>query len=110
MIDFGTIWPYALAGVLLLALIIIILLVVVLRRSAKVSTFVDADEPAEKPDDGAKSQAEEEIVVGLPEAFRRARATFRRVGTRDRYEVPLFMMVGGEGARDAGLFSNAGLD
>jgi type VI secretion system protein ImpL len=108
--DFGTIWPYALAAVLLLALVIIILLVVVLRRSAKSSTFVDADEPQEQPEPEAESAAEEEIVVGLPEAFRRARATFRRVGSKDRYDVPLFVMAGGEGARDAGLFSNAGLD
>src|SRR5207244_1442771 len=109
MIDFPTVWPYALAAVLLLALIIIILLVVVLRKSAKVSTFVDADEPAEQPQEAADAPAEE-IVVSLPEAFRRAKHYFRRSGDRDIYQVPLFLLAGGEHARDAGLFSNAGLD
>src|SRR5437870_5649557 len=108
MIDFPTYWPYLLAAVLLLALIIIILLVVVLRKSAKVSTFVDADEPAAGPEEPAKV-SDEEIVVSLPEAFRRARRYFRRTD-RDIYEVPLYLMVGGEHARDAALFSSAGLD
>jgi type VI secretion system protein ImpL len=109
MIDFANTWPYALAAVLLLALVIIILLVVVLRRSAKASTFVDAEElaPQAEPEEPA---ADEEIVVTLPEAFRRAKQTFRRIGDRDIYEVPLYLMVGGDRARDANLFSNAELD
>src|SRR5882724_5285713 len=105
MIDFSTAWPYALAAVLLLALIIIILLVVVLRKSAKVSTFVDADEPPAQPEE-ISAAPDEQIVVSLAEAFRRAKHYFRRTGDRDIYQVPLFLMVGGEHARDAGLLSN----
>src|SRR3954454_1944034 len=106
MIDFAAIWPYALAAVLLLALIIIILLVVVLRKSAKVTTFVDADEPPAQQDEPAQGPAEE-IVVSISEAFRRARRYLRRTD-RDLYEVPFFLMVGGDHARDTALLSNAG--
>jgi type VI secretion system protein ImpL len=109
MTDLATIWPYALAAVLLLALIIVILLVVVLRRSAKVSTFADGAEPEEEPVAAADDTAEEELVVSLPEAFRRAAKTFNHIDS-DRYQVPLYLMVGAGQSRDANLLSSAGLD
>lgn len=109
MTDLTAIWPYALAAVLLLALIIVILLVVVLRRSAKVTTFVDANEPGEAPADDDDSKPSEELVVSLPEAFRRAAQTFKRIDT-DKHEVPLYLLIGGEGSRDRDMLSSAELD
>ncbi|MEA2343233.1 MAG: type secretion system protein ImpL [Thermoanaerobaculia bacterium] len=109
MTDLGTMWPYALAAVLLLALIIVILLVVVLRRSAKVSTFADAEEPDEEPVAESDDPVEEEMVVSLPEAFRRAAKTFNHIDN-DRYQVPLYLLVGAPQSRDANLLSSAGLD
>jgi type VI secretion system protein ImpL len=108
MTDLTAIWPYALAGVLLLALIIVILLVVVLHRSAKMTGFVDAEEPEEKQADEAP--ADDEIVVSLPEAFRRAAKTFNRIADHDRHKVPLYLLIGAEQSRDDDLLSNAGLD
>jgi type VI secretion system protein ImpL len=102
-------WPYALAAVLLLALIIVILLVIVLRRSASVSTFADADEPEEAPG-ASEAVAEEELVVSLPEAFRRAAKTFNRISDHNRHQVPLYLMIGTGQSRDADLLSSAGLD
>ncbi|HEV7485290.1 MAG TPA: type VI secretion system protein [Thermoanaerobaculia bacterium] len=109
MMDLATVWPYALAAVLLLALIIVILLVVVLRRSAKVSTFADGSEREEEPLAASEDPVEEEMVVSLPEAFRRAGKTFNQID-KDRYEVPLYLLVGAEQSRDANLLSSAGLD
>jgi len=110
MTELPTYWPYALAAVLLLALIIVILLVIVLRRSARVSTFADAGEPEEAPGGASEAPAEEELVVSLPEAFRRAAKTFDRVADHNRHQVPLYLLIGAEQSRDADLLSSAGLD
>lgn len=110
MTVFGAAWPYALGAVLALALTIIVLLVTLLRRAAKVSKFFDGDEPAEPADDVPDTPAGEEAVVTVPEAFRRARQMFGRVSDGDIYDLPLFLLAGGERARDADLFANAELD
>jgi type VI secretion system protein ImpL len=109
MTDLTAIWPWALAAVLLLALIIVILLVAVLRRSAKVSGFADAEVPEERNDE-ADAPPEEETVVTMSEAFRRAAQTFSRIADHDRHHVPLYLLIGAERSRDADLLSNAGLD
>jgi type VI secretion system protein ImpL len=107
--NLAAIWPWALAAVLTLALVIVILLIVVLRKSAKVSSFADAKPEEEEPPVEDESASEEELIVSMSEAFRRAGQTFKRIDS-DKYEVPLFLMLGGENARDRDMFSSARLD
>ena len=45
MIDLQSVWPYALAAVVVLALGVLALMLLLLRRSAKASQFADASEP-----------------------------------------------------------------
>ena len=102
-------WPYVLGAVLLFALLILILLVMLLRRSAKSSEFVDAEEPEEEKD-AAKEPVEAGPVADISAAFRRAGKYIDRAADGDRKNVPLFLLVGDNGSRDADLLANAGLD
>ena len=103
------IWPYVLGAVLLFALLILVLLVLLLRKSAKSSEFVDAEEPEEETD-AAKEPAEAGPVADISAAFRRAGKYIDRAADGDRKNVPLFLLVGDRGSRDADLLANSGLD
>ena len=105
----STIWPWALAAVLLLALVILILLALLLRRSAKSSQFVDADEGAEE-EEPKPTALDEEVITSIPSAFSRAATLIDRASDGDRKDVPLFLLVGEMGSRDADLLANTGLD
>jgi hypothetical protein len=102
-------WPWILAGVLLLALVILILLVLLLRRSAKQTEFVDAEEPEEEETKEAAT-VDERPAETIPSAFRRAAKYIDRVADGDRKNVPLLLLVGNRGSRDSDLLAHAGLD
>jgi type VI secretion system protein ImpL len=110
LMDLSTIWPWALAAILLFALLILFLLIILLRRASKPSQFVDADETKDeaKPDD--EEPIDSGLVVEIPEAFRRAASLIDRSGDGDRNEVPLVMLVGTEASRDADMFSSGDCD
>jgi type VI secretion system protein ImpL len=104
-------WPYALAGVLLLALLIVILLVSLLRKASKASQFSDAAEP--EPADDEKTppkKADRSETVGIAGAFRRAAQHLKETGHRKDDNVPLFLLVGAELSRDADLLGSARVD
>jgi type VI secretion system protein ImpL len=103
-------WPWALAIVLILAVVVVIVLVRLLRKSSKVSQFADAEEPIEEVGPSEEIETTEEQVVGLSEAFTRAKELLDRVGDGDPHHVPFYLLVGAEGARDADLLSASGLD
>ncbi len=129
MIDLQAIWPYALAAVILLALGILVLLLLLLRRSAKASKFADAppqeeppagepeepmgDAPESGPESGPKSGktvAGGTSALALRLAFARAGRRFDRAAAGDRHRVPFFLLLGGDGCRDADLLADAGLE
>jgi len=105
MMSLATLWPYALAAVLLLAAVIVVLLVLVLRKSAKVSQFSDAAEPEESEEGEAKTEARAGIAdhVMITAAFRRARTLIRALSDRDQYRAALHLMIGAEGSREPGF-------
>jgi type VI secretion system protein ImpL len=120
-VDLTTIWPYALAGVLLLALIILVLLVVLLKRASKSAEYPEpGDElPEEEPDAKADAQAGEPSedededaanAVGPRTAFRRAGRFVRRSTAADRHEVPFFLLAGAAGSRESDLLATTGLE
>lgn len=123
MIDLQRIWPFALSGVVLLALMVLALLLLLLKRSARASEFVD-DEPEPEPEPVPEPMEEkaEKAPAGEKAAIRgpaplAVRLAFGRAGRRldhaaagDRHRVPLFLLLGAEGARDSDLLANAGLE
>ncbi len=124
MIDLQSIWPYALAAVILLALGILVLLLLLLRRSAKASKFADAPPEQEPPAEAHEPEMPETKPGGAGEgktaggisplalrlAFARAGRRFDRAAAGDRHRVPFFLLLGGEGCRDADLLADAGLE
>ncbi|MFP5289011.1 MAG: type VI secretion protein IcmF/TssM N-terminal domain-containing protein, partial [Thermoanaerobaculia bacterium] len=122
MIDLQRVWPFALAGVVLLALVILVLLLLLLRRSARTSSFMDAEpepepEPVKKaePAPAPPSAEEKATAKGLAPlavrlAFGRAGRRLDRAAAGDRHRVPFFLLLGGEGSRDSDLLANAGLE
>jgi type VI secretion system protein ImpL len=107
--DLSSIWPWALAAILLFALLIVFLLVILLRRASKSSQFVEPDEEKEETQED-EEPIESGMVVEIPEAFRRAGSLIDRSGDGDRNEVPLVMLVGSEASRDNDMFSHADCD
>ncbi|MEA2563935.1 MAG: type secretion system protein ImpL [Acidobacteriota bacterium] len=122
MIDLQRIWPFALSAVVLLAVVILVLLLALLRRSARASSFEDAEpEPEPEPikdqpapalppsaEDKAASKGLAPLAVRL--AFGRAGRRLDRAAAGDRHRVPFFLLLGGEGSRDSDLLANAGLE
>jgi type VI secretion system protein ImpL len=109
----AAIWPWALAGVLLLALVVAIFLVVLLKKAAKASKFPDPNEPEEEQDDaadGPHAVVDEGLVVSMGEAFRRARQMLDRVADGDRHDVPLYLLLGAARSRDNDMLAKAQLD
>jgi type VI secretion system protein ImpL len=122
MIDLQSVWPYALAAVVLLALGVLTLLLLLLRRSAKASKFADASEPPPPEPKEAREAEEAEEDDSAPDApgkvsplalrlaFGKAGRRFDRAAAGDRHRVPFFLLLGTEGSRDSDLLANAGLE
>ncbi|HEX9983245.1 MAG TPA: type VI secretion system protein [Thermoanaerobaculia bacterium] len=112
----ATWWPYALAGVLLLALLVLVLLVILLKRSAKASQYpepgdeLDAEPQALEEEEEAPASGDLGLVATLPMAFRRAKKLLTRSAAGDRYGVPFFLLLGTEKSRDADLLTTIGGD
>lgn len=108
----STVWPWALAAVLLVATLIVVLLVFLLKKAAKAAKYPmpgeqpEMDEPLETP----AQTAEEGLVVGLSEAFRKAGHLLDRVADGDRHDVPLLLLLGGARSRDSDMLARCGLD
>lgn len=108
-----SVWPYALAGVLLLAVIILVLLGLLLRRAARASRFPEPGEPAEEtaaPEGSPPPPAETPAAPALGRAFRRAARLLDRNAMGGRYTVPLVLTLGTADSRPADLLANTGLD
>ncbi|HYR28785.1 MAG TPA: type VI secretion system protein [Thermoanaerobaculia bacterium] len=108
--ELPAIWPYVLGAVLLFALVLIVLLVMLLRKASKSSEFVDAEEMEEEEAPAAKEPREAGPIADVAGAFRKAAKYIDRAADGDRKNVPLFLLVGDQGARDSDLLANAGID
>ena len=95
----ATLWPYALAAVLILAVVIVILLVLVLRKASKVSQFSDAEPEPEEEAQQSPSAAPSAGSTIIASAFRRAREILNTLSQRNIYRTPLQLLVGAEGSR-----------
>ncbi|MBV8518861.1 MAG: hypothetical protein JO197_15810 [Acidobacteria bacterium] len=104
----ASLWPYALALVVLLALLIVVLLVVLLWKASRKEQIADADEPPEEAqnDDAPQSVAAAQAsgdAVGITSAFRRARETMNDVSDGDPYRTAVFLLAGADGSRTPGF-------
>ena len=106
---FASVWPWALAAVIVLGAIILILLIVVLRKSAKASQFPDPNEPPAKETPPVKTEAPE-VMPSIAGVFRRAARRMRATRQGDPHELPLALLIGGAGSRDSNLLASTGLD
>lgn len=102
-------WPWALGAVVAAALVIVIFLIVLLKKASKVTQFVDAPEPEAPPKEEEEEPKEIELAGGVRSVFRRASRLLRRVG-KDGEDIPLYLLIGNEGSRDAEMLARAGLE
>jgi type VI secretion system protein ImpL len=103
----ASLFPYALALVVVLAIVIVILLVALLWKALSTEKIADADEPPEEPAEEKAPQAAAGSVsgdaVGLSSAFHRARETMNDVTDGNAYRTAVFLLVGAEGSRTPGF-------
>lgn len=95
----ATLWPYALAAVLILAIVIVILLVLVLRKASKVSQFSGAEPEEEEEGEETQEAAPAAGTTLIASAFRRGKEILRLLSQRNIYRTPLQLLIGAEGSR-----------